>query len=78
VWFRLNQVTGDARFLNAGLKALDEAGCRQARLPEADGALPGSFPIYGRYAPLQFPNWATKFFADSLMLRDDCVAGISR
>ena len=74
VWLRLYQVTDDARFLNAGLKAIDEAGARQARLQEADGALPGSFPIQGRYAPLQFPNWATKLFADALMLRDVLIS----
>ena len=34
-----------------------------------DGAVPGSFPLYGRYAPLQYPNWAAKFLADSLALR---------
>ena len=31
----------------------------------------GSFPVWGRYAPLQYPNWATKFLADALMLYED-------
>lgn len=35
------------------------------------GAIPGSFPIYGWYAPFYFPNWAAKFFIDSLMLEDN-------
>ena len=26
-------------------------------------------PIYGRYARLQYPNWAAKFFADALLLK---------
>ena len=43
--------------------------CAASR-PDLRGSLPGSFPIYGRYAPLACPNWATKFLADSLMLRD--------
>ena len=34
-----------------------------------DGAIPGSYPIYGRYARLQYPNWATKFFVDALLLK---------
>lgn len=78
VWLRLYERTGDARFLNAGLKAVDQAARRQATSSwrEIRGALPGSFPIYGRYAPLQFPNWATKFLVDSLMLRERLVSGL--
>ena len=70
VWLRLYALTGDARWLNAGLKAVEQAARHQRHGPWAavDGALPGSFPIWGRYAPLQFPNWATKFLADALML----------
>jgi hypothetical protein len=32
------------------------------------GAIPGAYPIYGWYAPFCYPNWAAKFFADSLIL----------
>ena len=73
VWLRLFDVTGDPRWLNAGLKAVEQAAARQERGPSAHvkGALAGSFPVWGRYAPLQYPNWATKFLADSLMLYDD-------
>ena len=31
------------------------------------GALPGSFPLWGRYEPFGLPNWATKYFLDSLL-----------
>jgi hypothetical protein len=31
------------------------------------GALPGSYPIWGTYAPLRFPSWATKYFIDLLL-----------
>jgi hypothetical protein len=75
VWLRLFRLTSDPRFANAGLKAVDIAARQQYRGPvrAIDGAVPGSFPIYGRYAPMQFPNWAAKFLADSLMLRDDVL-----
>jgi hypothetical protein len=75
VWLRLFQVTRDARYLNAGLKAVERAALHQerGRWSAIEGALAGSFPIWGRYAPLQYPNWAAKFLADSLMLRDDCL-----
>jgi hypothetical protein len=34
------------------------------------GALPGSYPIWGPYAPLKYPCWATKFLIDLLLLRE--------
>ena len=71
VWLRLYQETGDAGLLQAGLSAVEQAAGLQSRgrWRATDGAVPGSFPLYGRYAPLQYPNWATKFLADSLALR---------
>jgi len=79
VWLRLYQETGDERFLDPGLRAIDEALAHQAdgKRSAVRGALAGSFPIWGRYAPVQYPNWATKFLADSLMLREDCLAARS-
>jgi hypothetical protein len=76
VWLRLHQVTGDTRWLNAGLKAVEQAAAHQAggRWESIHGALPGSFPVWGRYAPLQYPNWAAKFLADSLLLYEDQVS----
>ena len=72
VWLRLFELTGEPRFRDAGLRAVEWAATRQVRSawPAIDGALAGSYPIYGRYAPLQFPNWATKFLVDSLLLRE--------
>lgn len=76
IWLRLYQLLGDRRFLDVGNRALETAVARQARSDwrPIRGALPGSFPIHGRYAPLQFPNWATKFLVDSLMLREEVFA----
>jgi uncharacterized protein YyaL (SSP411 family) len=72
IWLKLAEVDSDPRYLNAGLRAIAQAATRQERLPgAAHGALPGSFPIVGRYAPLQFTNWATKFLADAYMTLDD-------
>lgn len=34
---------------------------------DVHGALPGSFPLWGRYEKFAFPNWATKYFADALL-----------
>ncbi len=32
------------------------------------GAVNGSYPLWGRYEPFAYPNWATKYLADALML----------
>ena len=37
------------------------------------GGIKGSFPVYGRYAPLQYPNWATKFFIDALLAKQGAL-----
>jgi hypothetical protein len=76
VWLRLFEIAGDPTYLDAGTAAIDRAAgwqVQSSRLP-ISGALAGSLPIYGRYAPLKFPNWATKFLADSLMIRERCAA----
>jgi hypothetical protein len=79
VWLRLHGATGDPRWLNAGLKAVEQAARHQeTRGREIGGAIAGSFPVWGRYAPLQYPNWATRFLAESLMLYEDAVAGLGR
>jgi uncharacterized protein YyaL (SSP411 family) len=75
VWMRLYEITAEQRFLDAGLKAIGIAASRQSRVDWAPirGALAGSYPIYGRYAPFRFPNWATKFLVDGLMKRADIL-----
>jgi uncharacterized protein YyaL (SSP411 family) len=75
VWLRLHQATGSSRLLDAGLAAVEGVSRHQVGSgPDAArGALAGSSPVFGRYAPLQYPNWATKFLVDSLMLRGDLL-----
>ena len=72
VFFRLYGIDGDKRYLNAGLNLLDDVAATQdLTSPEKPhyGGIKGSLPIYGRYAPLQYPNWATKFFIDALLAK---------
>jgi uncharacterized protein YyaL (SSP411 family) len=80
VWMRIYEITGDTRFLRSGVQAVEQAASRQVRVdwPPVRGALAGSYPIYGRYAPFRFPNWATKFLVDGLMKRDDLMAETQR
>jgi hypothetical protein len=35
-----------------------------------NGALAGSFPLFGGYMTAGYPNWATKYFLDSLLLQE--------
>jgi hypothetical protein len=74
-WLRIHELTGEEPFREGGLLAVNRAAAHQLRneSPQLRGALPGSFPIFGGYAPLACPNWATKFLADGLMLRDRLV-----
>ena len=40
--------------------------------PGVSGGLAGSFPIWGRYAPFSFPNWAAKFLVDATLAVSAC------
>ncbi|MDA9493653.1 prenyltransferase/squalene oxidase repeat-containing protein [Bradyrhizobium sp. CCBAU 11361] len=78
VFFRLYGLDGDKRFLNVGLNLLDDVAATQNVMSPAKpyyGGIKGSFPIYGRYAPLQYPNWATKFFIDALLAKQRALTG---
>jgi Squalene-hopene cyclase C-terminal domain len=76
VWLRLGEITGDGPLRRAGLRAVAAAAAEQQRDTNSalDGALAGSRPIYGRYAPLAFPNWAAKFLVDALAVRARVLA----
>jgi hypothetical protein len=72
IWLKLYRITGDRAYLQAGRKMNDLMVFIQSRpfseSPSTNGAIPGSFPLWGRYEPFAYPNWATKFFCDALML----------
>jgi hypothetical protein len=76
VFFRLYGLEGDKRYLNTGLSLLDGvAETQDVTSPGTPhyGGIKGSLPIYGRYAPLQYPNWATKFFIDALLAKQGAL-----
>lgn len=73
---KLFKICGDLRYLNTALHLIDDVKIHQPIKNSTKayyGAIAGSFPIYGRYAPLQFPNWATKFFIDALLLKSEIM-----
>ncbi len=72
IWHKLYLKTGDEMWheaqqkMNSLLVSIQQRHVPQP--PETKGAQFGSFPFWGRYERFGCPNWATKYFADSLML----------
>ncbi len=75
VWLKLFRLYGEPSYKLAAHKMIDLLIFIQRRSPDekpdSRGAIPGSFPLWGRYEPFAFPNWATKFFCDALMLENE-------
>lgn len=77
VWYRLHRITGEPAYaqgahrLVAWLIAVQETA--KAGPVDVRGMLPGSVPFWGRYENFAFPNWATKYFMDALMLSNDTL-----
>jgi uncharacterized protein YyaL (SSP411 family) len=70
VWARLYQEFGDERFRDAARLALQYVMRHQdidTADPDIHGAIKGSQPLWGRYAPLGYPGWAAKFFVDAML-----------
>lgn len=70
-WHSMYEHTGELIWkhafekMNKTLCAIVLRGAKQG--DDCFGALPGSFPMWGRYEPFGLPNWATKYLLDSLM-----------
>lgn len=72
VWAKLFNLTKNEHYRDAAVRAMDYVMRHQdihTGNLNVRGAIKGSFPIWGRYAPLSFPNWPAKFFVDAMMLR---------
>jgi methionyl-tRNA formyltransferase len=80
IWISLAKRFEDPRFLNAALKAIDVVRRTQvidSPHGELNGAVAGSFPVWGDYISLAFPNWAAKFFIDAVLEAKDAVAELA-
>ena len=71
VWAKLHVATGKSRYREAAVRAVRYVMSLQDL--ETDnlgtlGAIKGSHPIWGRYSPFTYPNWAAKFFVDAMLL----------
>jgi len=71
IWAKMYEKTGDEDFKHAAVSALRYVMARQdihTGNVNIRGAIQGSYPIWGRYSPLVFPNWPAKFFIDAILL----------
>jgi uncharacterized protein YyaL (SSP411 family) len=71
ILFKIYMITKNNKYLIAG-KRINEYLKRKQELRIRNnniyGAVAGSYPIWGEYIHFMYPNWASKFFVDSLML----------
>lgn len=77
-WGRLFKLTGEYKYREATSRVLNFV--KQTQKLECPnraelGGIKGSYPIDGGYHPWQYPNWATKFFADALMMDESNLCG---
>lgn len=72
VCYRLCELTGERRYKNAAdrmVEALKDLQETASPNPALNGAIAGSFPLFGGYMRGGYPNWATKYFVDALLLQ---------
>jgi hypothetical protein len=73
VCYRLYERTGAEEYRGAADRLIDQLKAHQLMAaPDAgvNGAIGGSFPLLGSYMTAGYPNWATKYFLDGLLLQE--------
>ncbi|BDA73296.1 hypothetical protein CAL7716_074620 [Calothrix sp. PCC 7716] len=71
LWLKLFELKGDKRYYQAALTSLQYVmSCQDIQTSDLNirGGIKGSQPIWGKYTRLSYPNWATKFFIDGLLM----------
>jgi len=79
VWLKSYLLTKDLRYVNASLKMVEYLKSTvniRTRNADVRGALKGSDPVWGQYERFSFPNWATKFYLDALLLLEEVMEPI--
>ena len=73
LWMQIYQLTNEKKFLDGAYNILEQIKSTQILTTthrELLGGIFGSYPIEGNYGPFMILNWATKFFADALILKN--------
>lgn len=76
-WLKIYRENKEPKFLEGANKLINVLLAAQQRTfsgsESVRGALSGSYPIWGRYENFAFPNWATKYLLDALMLEQEII-----
>jgi len=73
IWLKLYEINKEKKFLINALRLNNYLKMIQvvnSGFKEIEGGIKGSDPLWGWYNFLGFPNWATKFFCDALLLEN--------
>jgi uncharacterized protein YyaL (SSP411 family) len=73
VWMQIYKMTGEKRFLDGACDILEQVKSTQilkTKHAEIRGGILGPYPFYRGYAEFLLINWAAKFFADALILKN--------
>ena len=71
----------ERRFVPAARALIEEIARRQWRehpIPGLRGAIPGSYPVWGRYLTGRYPIWAAKYFSDAIVALSTVDQGVFR
>lgn len=67
--YELTDMAGYKRTADALVGALKALQTLDSPNPALKGAIAGSFPLFGGYMRAGYPNWATKYFLDAILLQ---------
>jgi len=79
VFFKLHLITNKTIYRDAALMLIDGVKATQSlasKNPGIRGGIAGSWPIWGGYSSYNYLNWATKYFADALILKREVYSEI--
>ena len=80
IWLRLAALLAEPAYLRAAARSLDFVASLQLLESTSDGVrggVAGAYPIYADYGRFEYLNWAAKFLAEGLMLKQDCAKGVA-
>ena len=76
IWFKMSRHFNDPALFKVAEVSLNFVLRTQnieTKNKNVRGAVKGSHPIWGRYTPLAYPNWATKFLIDAILVKQSTV-----
>ena len=68
VWLWLFKISKERTYFDNAKLLVDQIKMSQINHNGHNGAITGSYPIWGKYGAFSFLNWGAKFFADALIM----------